>query len=57
MDGTLRLVLTVLVVLLLIGMLPMWPYSTGWGMGYWPSGLLGLVLIVLIIMALTGKRV
>jgi hypothetical protein len=47
-----RLVLIILVLLLLIGALPAWPYSTGWG--YYPSGGLGLVLIILIVLALMG---
>jgi hypothetical protein len=46
-------VLIVLLVLLLIGALPSWPYSSGWG--YYPSGGLGLVLIVIIILALMGR--
>ncbi len=54
MDSTLRLIITVIVVLLLIGMLPVWGYSSSWG--YFPSGIVGLILIVLIVMALTGKR-
>jgi len=45
-----RLVLLIIVVLLLLGALPTWPYSAGWG--YYPSGGLGLVLIILIILAL-----
>jgi len=47
-------VLLVIVILLLLGALPTWPYSSGWG--YYPSGGLGLLLIVLIIVALVGKR-
>jgi hypothetical protein len=47
-------VLLVIVILLLLGALPTWPYSQGWG--YYPSGGLGLLLIVLIIVALVGKR-
>jgi len=47
------LVLIVLLVLLLIGALPAWPYSSGWG--YYPSGGLGLVLLVLIILMLVGR--
>ncbi len=47
-----RLVLIILVLLLLIGALPTWPYSTGWG--YYPSGGLGLVLIIVIVLALMG---
>jgi hypothetical protein len=40
-------------VLLLLGALPAWPYSAGWG--YYPSGGLGLVLLVLIVLLLLGK--
>ncbi|TMG96910.1 MAG: DUF3309 domain-containing protein [Betaproteobacteria bacterium] len=47
-------VLLVIVILLLLGALPTWPYSQGWG--YYPSGGLGLLLIVLIIVALVGRR-
>jgi uncharacterized protein DUF3309 len=48
-----RLVLLIIVVLLLLGALPTWPYSAGWG--YYPSGGLGLILIILIILALMGR--
>jgi len=44
----LRTLLIVLVVLLLIGSLPAWPYSTGWG--YYPTGGFGLLLIVIVLM-------
>jgi hypothetical protein len=40
----------ILLVLLLVGALPAWPYSSGWG--YYPSGGLGLVLLILIVVAL-----
>jgi hypothetical protein len=50
MMGT---VVLVLLVLLLIGALPTWPYSSGWG--YYPSGGLGLVLLIVLILALTGR--
>ena len=46
-------VLLIIVILLLIGALPTWPYSSGWG--YYPSGGLGLVLLILIILLLTGR--
>jgi len=46
-------ILIVVLILLLLGALPTWPYSSGWG--YYPSGTLGLVLIVLIILALLGR--
>jgi hypothetical protein len=43
----------VVLVLLLVGALPTWPYSGGWG--YYPSGGLGLVLLILLILVLTGR--
>ncbi len=46
-------ILLVIVVLLLVGALPAWPYSAGWG--YWPSGGLGLVLLVVLILLLLGR--
>jgi hypothetical protein len=48
----LRVVLIVLLLLLLIGAFPVWPYSAGWG--YYPSGGLGLLLIILIVLAIAG---
>jgi Protein of unknown function (DUF3309) len=45
-------ILLIILILLLIGALPAWPYSSGWG--YWPSGGLGLILLIVIILALTG---
>ena len=47
-------IIVVLLVLLLVGALPTWPYSSGWG--YYPSGGLGLLVIVLIIVLLTRGR-
>jgi hypothetical protein len=47
-----RLILFIIVILLLLGALPTWPYSSGWG--YYPSGGLGLVLIILIVLVLAG---
>ena len=46
-------ILLIILVLLLIGALPTWPYSAGWG--YFPSGGLGLVLLVLIILLVMGR--
>ena len=45
-------VLFIVLILLLIGALPSWPYSRGWG--YYPSGGLGTVLIIVLILALLG---
>lgn len=46
-------VILVLLVLLLVGALPAWPYSSGWG--YYPSGGLGLVLLIVLILVLSGR--
>jgi hypothetical protein len=46
-------ILIIILVLLLIGALPTWGYSSGWGYG--PSGIVGLLVVVLIIAALTGR--
>jgi hypothetical protein len=53
MNSTLRNVLVVLLILLLLGMLPLWPYSGEWG--YYPSGGLGFVLLIVVILLLLGK--
>ena len=47
------ILMLVIVVLLVIAVLPAWPYSSGWG--YYPSGGLGIVLIVLIVLLLMGR--
>ena len=46
-------ILIVVLILLLLGAWPSWPYSRGWG--YYPSGLLGVVLIVILILVLMGR--
>jgi len=46
-------ILIILLILLLVGALPTWPYSSGWG--YYPSGGLGLVLVVIIVLLLFGR--
>jgi len=46
-------ILLIILVLLLIGALPTWPYSTGWG--YYPAGGIGLVLLIVLILALVGR--
>jgi hypothetical protein len=46
-------ILLIILVLLLIGMLPAWPYSRNWG--YYPTGGIGLVLIVLLILVFMGR--
>jgi hypothetical protein len=46
-------ILIVLLVLMLIGSTPAWPYSRSWG--YYPSGGLGLVLLIVVVLLLTGR--
>ena len=46
-------VLLIILVLLLVGALPSWPYSRGWG--YYPSGGLGLVVVILLVLLLMGR--
>ena len=47
-----RLIIFIILIILLLGALPTWPYSAGWG--YYPSGGLGTILIIVIILALVG---
>ncbi|MCP3020843.1 MULTISPECIES: DUF3309 family protein [Cupriavidus] len=46
-------ILLILLILLLVGALPTWPYSTGWG--YYPSGGLGLVVLIVVILVVMGR--
>jgi Protein of unknown function (DUF3309) len=46
-------VLIILLILILVGALPTWPYSSGWG--YYPSGGVGLLVLILIILVLMGR--
>ncbi len=45
--------LLIILIILLLGALPTWPYSAGWG--YYPSGGLGIIVVILIILLLTGR--
>ena len=47
-----RLLILIVLILLLVGALPLWPYSGGWG--YYPSGGLGLLVLILVIVLLVG---
>ena len=46
-------IVLIILILLLIGALPTWPYSSGWG--YYPSGGLGLILLILVILLVMGR--
>jgi Protein of unknown function (DUF3309) len=46
-------ILLVILVILLLGALPTWPYSSGWG--YYPSGGLGIIVIILLVLVLMGR--
>ena len=48
-----RTILIIILIILLLGALPMWPYSSGWG--YYPTGGLGLVLLIVLILWLMGR--
>jgi hypothetical protein len=50
---SMRFLLLLIVIVLLIAALPTWPYSAGWG--YYPGGLLGIVLIILLVLLLLGR--
>jgi hypothetical protein len=47
-----RLIILIILIIILLGALPAWPYSSGWG--YYPAGGLGTILIILLILALLG---
>ena len=50
---SLATILLILLILVLLGALPSWPYSRGWG--YYPSGFLGVVVVVVVILLLAGR--
>ena len=50
---TIGTLLLIILVLILLGVIPTWPHSRGWGYG--PSGLLGVVLVIVIVLLLTGR--
>ncbi len=47
------LILLILLVLVLLGALPTWPYSRGWG--YRPTGIVGVLLVIIVVLLLTGR--
>jgi hypothetical protein len=50
---TIGTILLIVLILLLLGAIPTWPYSRGWG--YFPSGILGIILVILIILLVLGR--
>jgi Protein of unknown function (DUF3309) len=52
-NAMLSTLLLIILIVLLIGALPTWPYSAGWG--YYPSGLLGIILLIVLILVLLGR--
>lgn len=50
---SLSTILIIILILLLIGAIPSWPYSSGWGYG--PSGILGVILVIVLILLLLGR--
>lgn len=49
----LGLILLILLIVLLLGAIPVWPHSRGWG--YWPGSVLGILLIIILFLMLTGR--
>jgi hypothetical protein len=52
-GNTMSTILIIILILLLIGALPTWPHSSGWG--YYPGGGIGLLLVIVIILVLLGR--
>ncbi|MBN9072515.1 MAG: DUF3309 domain-containing protein [Rhizobiales bacterium] len=50
---TLSTILIIILILILLGAIPAWPYSRGWGYG--PSGIVGVIIVVLLILLLMGR--
>jgi hypothetical protein len=50
---TLGTILIIILILILLGAIPAWPYSSGWGYG--PSGIVGVILVILLILVLMGR--
>lgn len=50
---TLGTILLIILILILVGAVPSWPYSRGWG--YYPSGIVGVVLVIVVILLLLGR--
>ena len=46
-------IVLILIILMLVGVIPAWPHSAGWG--YWPSGSVGLVALIVVVLILTGR--
>ena len=53
MRNPLLIIVVIVLLLLVIGSLPAWPYSTGWG--YYPSGGLGLLLLIVLVLLIAGR--
>jgi hypothetical protein len=51
-EATMRLLILIILIILVLGALPTWPYSSGWG--YYPVGGLGTILLIILILALLG---
>jgi hypothetical protein len=50
---SLGMILIIVLILILLGVIPTWPHSRGWG--YYPSGFLGVLLLIIIVLVLTGR--
>jgi uncharacterized protein DUF3309 len=52
-EAVMRVLLMLTLIILLLAALPTWPYSAGWG--YYPPGILGVILMIVIVLLLTGR--
>lgn len=52
---SLGLILIIVLIVLMVGGLPSWPYARGYGYGYYPSSIFGIILLVVLILLLTGR--
>jgi Protein of unknown function (DUF3309) len=51
----LGIVIVIILIIILVGGLPTWPYMSGYNYGYYPSGIVGVILLIIIILLLTGR--
>ncbi len=56
MDRRLQIILVIVLFVVLLGLMPVWPYASNWRMGWYPSGGVGLLVIVLVLFAVLGGR-
>lgn len=53
--ATQTLIIIIVLIVLVVAVLPTWPYSSNWGMGYYPSGALTILVVILLVLLLLGR--